>query len=95
MLTFREFRDSESSKEEEKAQEVVRKGMNLQGDSDFWDDFLSLCANASGMAALLDVSVEKVTALGGRIGKMRKAIGEKDGHDAKKNSKLIKTGDKT
>lgn len=95
MLTFREFRESEGEKEQEKAMEVVRKGMNLQGDRDFWDDFLSLCGNAGGMAALLDVPREKITALGGRIGEMRRKVGEADRHNSGKNAKLIKTGDKT
>jgi hypothetical protein len=95
MLTFREFSESEGEKDREKAMEVVRKGMNLQGDRDFWDDFLSLCGNAGGMAALLDISREKVTALGGRIGELRRKVGEADGHDSGKNAKLVKTGDKT
>ncbi|NBT59638.1 hypothetical protein EBT16_12725, partial [bacterium] len=84
MLTFREFRESEVEKEKEKALDVVRKGMNLQGDRDFWDDFLSLCGNSGGMAALLDVPREKITALGGRIGEMRRKVGEADHHDSGK-----------
>lgn len=95
MLTFREFRESEEEKDRERAMEVVRKGMNLGGDRDFWDDFLSLCGNAAGMAALLDVPREKITAMGGRVGEMRRKVGETDRGDSKKNAKLIKTGDKT
>lgn len=91
MMTFREFKDSKEEKREEKASSVVRKGMNIRKDSDFWDDFLSLCGDSYGMAALLDIPVEKVTSLGGRINKLIKSISEEDS-ETKKNSKLIKTG---
>lgn len=91
MMTFREFKDSKEEKREEKAVAVIRKGMNIRKDSDFWDDFLSLCGDSSGMAALLDVPVEKVTALGGRIGRLVRLVEDEDS-GVKKNSKLIKTG---
>jgi hypothetical protein len=94
MLTFREFRDSEDEESKKKAIEVVRKGMNLGGDRDFWDDFLSLCGNVEGMSALLGAPREMVTSLGGRIGEMREEIGESS-KETSKRDRMIKTGDKT
>lgn len=91
MLSFREFRES-AEEDDKKAMEVVRKGMDL-GDR-FWDDFLSLCGNASGMADLLGAPKEKVTALGGRVRGMISEIKKKDS-DSSKRDKMIKTGDKT
>lgn len=90
MLTFREFSESEKEKGEEKALEVVRKGMNLQRGSDFWEDLLHLCGNAEGMAALLEVPRDRITGLAGRVSDLRKKIGEAD--DASPNKKLMKTG---
>lgn len=92
MLSFREFK--ESTKEGERAEEVVRKGMNLGGDRDFWDDFLSLCGNVEGMSELLGAPREKITSLGERIRGMRKEIGEAS-KEVSKRDKVIKTGDKT
>lgn len=93
MLTFKEFREAEGKKHDLKALEVVRKGMNLQRGADFWDDFLSLCGNSEGMAALLNIPRENITGLGGRINKLKKEI-EPDKKETRKNSKIIKTGDK-
>lgn len=90
MFSFREFREK---KDETKALEVVMKGMNLQIDGDFWDGFLSLCGNAEGMALLLDIPREKVTALAGRIGRLKGMIGDEEDQTTK--DRLIKTGDKT
>jgi hypothetical protein len=87
MFSFREFREK---KDETKALEVVMKGMNLQSDGDFWDGFLSLCGNADGMALLLDVPREKVTALAGRIGRLKGMVGDDDNQATK--DRLIKTG---
>jgi len=88
MFGFREFQEK---KDEAKALEVVIKGMNLQIKGDFWDGFLSLCGNADGMASLLDVPREKITALSGRIGRLKGMIGDKEDQTVK--DKLIKTGD--
>jgi len=92
MLTFREFNESQKARNEEKALDVVRRGVNLTRREDFWSEFLSLCGNADGMASLLDVPREKVTALHGRITSL---IEKASGEDTKKKDKLIKTGGKT
>lgn len=92
MLTFREFNEAQRARNEEKALEVVRKGLNLTRREDFWSEFLSLCGYADGMAGLLDVPREKVTALHGRITSMIEKVGSTD--RTKSKDRLIKTGEK-
>ncbi len=93
MLTFREFRDSADDRDDEKAVGVVRKGINLQRGNDFWEDFLRLCGDSEGMAALLGVARDRVTGLSGRIERFRGMV--EDSESSSKKDKMIKTGDKT
>lgn len=92
MLTFMEFNEAQKAKNEEKALEVVRKGLNLVRREDFWSEFLGLCGYADGMASLLDVPREKITALHGRIISMTDKVGVTD--KTKSKDRLIKTGEK-
>lgn len=89
MLSFKEYGESE---DEEKALGVVRKGLNLQRSDDFWGDFLSLCGDGEGMAALLGVARDRVTGLSGRIERFRGMVGDED--STSKKDKMLKTGDK-
>lgn len=93
MLTFREFKESLGKDDRKKALEVVRKGINLNSDGDFWDMFLSLCGDPEGMSALLGTSRETITGLGGRVRDLIKEIRDKDSSETKRK-KVIKTGDK-
>jgi hypothetical protein len=91
MLTFREFRDSEDDRDDERAMEVVRKGMNLQRGNDFWEDFLRLCGDSEGMAALLGVARDRVTGLSGRVERLKGMVGDPDKKRSKRD-RMIKTG---
>lgn len=91
MLTFREFRESEDDRDDERALEVVRKGVNLQRGNDFWEDFLRLCGDSEGMAALLGVARDRVTGLSGRVERLRGMIGESERKRGKRD-RMIKTG---
>lgn len=93
MLTFREFRNSEDDRLDEKAIKVIRKGMNLQRGNDFWEDFLRLCGDSEGMAALLGVARDRVTGLSGRIERFKGMV--EDSESSAKRDKMIKTGDET
>jgi hypothetical protein len=93
MITFREFNDLEK-KDDSRAMEVIKKGMNLTKDGDFWDMFLSLCGDPEGMSALLGTSREKITGMDGKIRTMMKKIMDKDS-SGEGRKKMIKTGDKT
>lgn len=92
MLTFREFKDSEEDRNEEKALKVVRKGINMQTSGDFWRDFLNLCGDSEGMAALLGVARDRVTGLSGRIERFMSMVEDSD--SSPKKDKMIKTGDR-
>lgn len=92
MLTFSEYRESEDEKDEEKALDVVRKGINLQRGDDFWEDFLRVCGDSEGMAALLGVARDRITGLSGRIERLRGMVGDED--SVSKKNKMIKTGDR-
>lgn len=91
MLTFREFRESEGDRDEERALEVVRKGVNLQRGNDFWEDFLRLCGDSEGMAALLGVARDRVTGLSGRVERLRGMVGDPERKKGKRD-RMIKTG---
>jgi len=93
MLSFSEYRDSTDDRDEEKALEIVRKGMNLQRGNDFWEDFLMVCGDSEGMAALLGVGRDKITGLSGRVERLKGMVS--DGESVAKKDKMIKTGDKT
>lgn len=92
MLTFSEYGESEDERDEEKALDVVRKGINLQRGKDFWDDFLRICGDSEGMAALLGVARDRITGLSGRVERLRSMVGDED--SVSKKNKMIKTGDK-
>jgi hypothetical protein len=92
MLTFREFRDSEDDGDDERAMEVVRKGMNLQRGNDFWEDFLRLCGDSEGMAALLGVARDRVTGLSGRVERLKGMVGDPEKKRGKRD-RMIKTGE--
>lgn len=89
MLTFEQFSEDKS---DDKVLELIRKGLNLQRGSDFWDDLLYLCGNAEAMANLLDVPKEKITGLAGKINKLKTQVGSVD--KTSKKDKLLVTGDK-
>jgi hypothetical protein len=91
MLSFSEYRDFNDAIEEEKALKVVRKGMDLQTGGDFWNDFMRLCGDSEGMAALLGVARDRVTGLSGRIERLRDMVG--DSESPSKKDKMVKTGD--
>lgn len=91
MRTFREYRESEDDRDESKALEIVRKGMNLQRGNDFWEDFLRICGDGEGMAALLGVSRDRVTGLSGKVERLKGMIGDSD--SSSKKDRMIKTGD--
>ncbi len=90
MLSFKEFKEYEEEMQEEKALKLVKKGVNLQRGNDFWEDFLRLCGDSEGMAALLGVARDKITGLSSRIERFKSKLG--DDNDSQ-NDKIIKTGD--
>lgn len=86
------------SGEETRGMGVIRSGMALRGDDDgsFWEEFISLCSNADGLADLLGVKRESVTSWASRI---REALENVRRHDQQSEEKpdevekMIPTGD--
>lgn len=85
------------SGEDEAILSVVQTGKDLRQaeDSPFWDDFINLCADAGGLAELLDVSRETVLKWPGAI---RDALSKLEKHHAenppeKEPSEMIPTAD--
>jgi hypothetical protein len=70
----------------DKAISVVKTG--LQVDENFWENFLRVMNNSSGLSELLDVPSEKITKWHSRIKDALKKIND-ESDDVGKNKKLI------
>lgn len=85
------------SGEDSRAMEAIRTGMHLRKADcgDFWDDFITVSGDAEGMAELLDVPRDKVTAWAGRIHELLDQVKQKDNteSDGEGNASLEPTGD--
>lgn len=76
---------------------VVRigKDMHNEDETPFWDEFISLCANADGLAQLLGISREKITSWPARI---KESLDKLEKHHAespsgKDDTEVMPTGD--
>lgn len=76
---------------------AVRSGENLHddGESSFWDEFISLCSNREGMAELLDVSPDKVSNWPARIKEYLEEMKKKtiENPNEPEETEMIPTGD--
>ena len=83
---------------EDQAMQCIRAGLSLREEADgpsFWEDFISVCSNASNMAALLGVKEEAVSSWATKI---REALDEVEKHDQQHGSEeeeeeMVPTGD--
>jgi hypothetical protein len=59
---------------------AVRSGetMHDEGETSFWDEFITLCSNRDGMAELFDVSPDKVSNWPSRIKEYLEDLKKKD-----------------
>lgn len=86
------------SGEEGQAMQCIRAGLNLREEEDgpsFWEDFISICSNASSLAALLGVKEDVVS---GWATKVREALDQAEKHDQQHGSEeeeeeMVPTGD--
>ena len=76
---------------------VVRAGQNLrkEGETPFWDDFISLCSNTRGLANLLDVAPEKISNWPAKIKEALEKLETNDAEDPsiKDDTEMVPTGD--
>lgn len=84
------------SGEDSRALNVVRAGKNLrdEGESSFWDDFISLCSN-EGLAELLDVNRDKLASWPAKIKEHLDKLTDHDheGPNHAEDVELLATGD--
>lgn len=74
---------------EDDALTAITTGNNVS--DDFWDNFIIVCNNREGMAALLGVPSDKIATWPAIIQQKREMAG-KSNPDIKTNSKVINTG---
>jgi hypothetical protein len=86
-----------TSGEDGPALAVVKAGKELrgEGESSFWDEFISLCSNSDGLADLFGVSKEKINSWPARISEYLDKIEQSsDGSVGDKEEKeVMPTGD--
>jgi hypothetical protein len=85
------------SGEETKTSQLIRAGKQLrkEGESSFWDDFLSLLSDSEGLAQLLNISSDKILSWPGRIRDALKKS-EKENSDKQnpdEETEMLPTGD--
>ena len=75
---------------------VVQSGKDLrkEDETQFWDDFISLCSNSKGMSELLDIGQEKVRSWPAKIKEaMDKLIQHRaEGPDQETDTEITPTG---
>lgn len=84
------------SGESSAALNVVKAGKELrkEDETQFWDDFVSLCSNSDGLADLLDVNAEKIRSWPGKIKDMLDKLDLHTAEDPneKEKAEVIPTG---
>jgi hypothetical protein len=70
---------------------AIFTGQNIA--DDFWDNFILVCNNKNGLAALLGVSPEKVMSWPSSIQKHKEESKTKDNPEEKSKNQIINTGD--
>ena len=83
-----------TSGEESMGLRAIRNGMNLRKEEcgSFWDDFITVCGDADGMAELLEVPREKITSWSAKIKKGLESVGESDSEDGEgQKSEMVPT----
>jgi len=70
--------------------DAIFSGINIA--DDFWDNFILVCNNKEGMAALLNVSPEKIASWGPTIEKYLDEAKNSKNPEAKDKTHIIDTG---
>lgn len=92
MTSFQKLWENMRGREEDsKAMSAIRTGLNT--DEEFWDKFLLVINNSDSVAALLDISRDKVAGWHARIRENLAKVREADDvPDPKKRGKLLHAG---
>ena len=91
---MKEEKDLEAEVRQSKALNVIKKGLEIRdpGCGEFWEDFMSICADASAVAELLDVPAVKVSKWASIIREKIQQAKDDEGKVADNSSKVIPTG---
>jgi len=90
---MRTIRENEEKASESKAMDAIRTGINVR--EDFWDDFLLVINNGSGMAALLNVPLTVVSSWHSKVREAYEKVKQADAvPDPKKRGKMVHTSEK-
>lgn len=82
---------SKNSSSESKASSAIRTGIGIR--EDFWDDFLAVINNSSGLSELLDIPVTKIASWHQKIKEELNKVKKADETpDSSSNRKMIHTG---
>ena len=94
LQNMREDADLEDEVRKNKSLNVIRKGLEIRdpGCGDFWEDFMAVCADASGVSELLDVPLVKVSKWASTIKEKIKQVENDKETVADNSSKVISTG---
>lgn len=84
-------KSGENGNTESKASSAIRTGIGVR--EEFWDDFLAVLNNSSGLSELLDIPTTKISSWHQRIKEELAKVKESDQNsDGKSNRKMIHTG---
>ena len=95
MISFQKLWENMEAKSQEpldsKASSAIRTGIGVR--EDFWDDFLSVINNSSGLSELLDVPVTKISSWHHRVREELDKVKKADEMpDTNTKKKMIHTG---
>jgi hypothetical protein len=91
---MREENDLEDEVLQNKTLNVIKKGLEIRdpGCGEFWEDFMSICADASAVAELLDVPSTKVAKWASIIRDKIQEVENDNSKVADNKSKVLSTG---
>ena len=91
---MREENDLEDEVLQNKTLNVIKKGLEIRdpGCGEFWEDFMSICSDASAVAELLDVPSAKVSKWASIIRDKIQEVENDNSKVADNKSKVLSTG---
>lgn len=84
--SFSVFYENQEVLDQEK---IIRKGLNIRKEGDFWDDFIQLCNDPGSLSKLLNVPKEKITSWSAKIRSVIQDVKKKDAESVSPHKKLI------
>jgi hypothetical protein len=70
-------------------EKIIRKGLNITKEGNFWDYFIKICDDSNALSKLLNVPKEKITSWAGEIRNVIQEVKNKDSKSISAHKKLI------